>query len=170
MNNRIKEVRTKLKITQQEFADRIGCSRSGLANYEVGRNEPINSVIVAICREFNVNEEWLRTGKGEMFAPVNRDKEIEAFMDTVMKSESADFRRRLVSVLSKLDPAQWKLLEDMALKLAAEAAAEKTTVQKLHVVKQAGRDGSYNESVMTDEEYAEAVKAADNYRKAPDDL
>lgn len=170
MNNRIKEVRTKLKITQQEFADRIGLSRGGLANYEIGRNEPINSVIVAICREFNVREEWLRTGEEPMFAPVNRDKEIEAFMDTVMKSESADFRRRLVSVLSKLDPAQWKLLEDMALKLAAEAAAEKATVQKLHVVKQAGRDGSHKEIAMTDEEYAEAVKAADNYRKAPDDL
>ena len=170
MNNRIKEVRTKLKITQQEFADRIGCSRSGLANYEVGRNEPINSVIVAICREFNVNEEWLRTGNGEMFAPVNRDKEIEAFMNTVMKSESADFRRRLVSVLSKLDSAEWKLLESMALKLAAEAEAERAAPQKLHVVKQAGRDGSYKEITMTDEEYAEAVADADNYRKAPDDL
>lgn len=170
MNNRIKEVRTKLKITQQEFADRIGCSRSGLANYEVGRNEPINSVIVAICREFNVNEEWLRTGRGEMFAPVNRDKEIEAFMDTVMKSESADFRRRLVSVLSKLNPDEWKLLESMALRLAAEAAAEKSVPQKLHVVKRVGRDGSYADSTMTDEEYAQAVVDADNYPKAPDDL
>ena len=75
MNNRIKEVRTKLKITQQEFADRIGCSRSGLANYEVGRNEPINSVIVAICREFNVNEEWLRrTGK-----PRQRDRSFHGY-------------------------------------------------------------------------------------------
>ena len=170
MNNRIKEVRTKLKITQQEFADRIGSSRSGLANYEVGRNEPINSVIVAICREFNVNEEWLRTGRGEMFAPVNRDKEIEAFMDTVMKSESADFRRRLVSVLSKLNPAEWKLLESMALKLAAEAEAEKADSKKLHVVKRVGRDGSYTESAMTDEEYAQAMADADNHPKAPDDL
>lgn len=170
MNNRIKEVRTKLKITQQEFADRIGCSRSGLANYEVGRNEPINSVIVAICREFNVNENWLRTGKGEMFAPVNRDKEIEAFMDTILKSESADFRRRLVSVLTKLDPAEWELLERMALKLAAEAEAEKAAPQKLHVVKQAGRDGSYKEVALTDEEYARELEEADNYRKAPDDL
>lgn len=170
MNNRIKEVRTKLKITQQEFADRIGCSRSGLANYEVGRNAPINPVIAAICREFNVSEEWLRTGKGEMFTPVNRNKEIESFMDTIMKSESADFRRRLVSVLSKLDPAEWKLLESMALKLAAEAEAEQNTHKKMHLVKFAGRDGSYEERIMTDDEY-EAFKAeADSYPKAPDDL
>ena len=170
MHSRIKQIRTFYKLTQQEFADRLKVSRSNIANYEKDNRTPIDAMIVLICREFNVNEDWLRTGKGEMFTAVNRDKEIEAFMDTVMKSESADFRRRLVSVLSKLDPAQWKLLEDMALKLAAEAAAEKATVQKLHVVKHAGRDGSYNESVMTDEEYAEAVKAADNYRKAPDDL
>ena len=170
MNNRIKEVRTKLKITQQEFADRIGCSRSGLANYEVGRNEPINSVIVAICREFNVNEEWLRTGKGEMFAPVNRDKEIEAFMDTVMKSESADFRRRLVSVLSKLDSAEWKLLESMALKLAAEAESEKTAPKKMHVVKFAGRDGSYEERILTDDEYEKLKRELDAHPKAPADL
>jgi transcriptional regulator with XRE-family HTH domain len=169
VNNRIKEVRTKLKITQQEFADRIGCSRSGLANYEVGRNEPINSVIVAICREFNVNEEWLRTGKGEMFAPVNRDKEIEAFMDTVMKSESADFRRRLVSVLSKLDSAEWKLLESMALKLAAEAETVKLA-PKRHVVKFAGRDGSYEERILTDDEYEKLKEELDAYPKAPDDL
>ena len=170
MHSRIKQIRTFYKLTQQEFADRLKVSRSNIANYEKDNRTPIDAMIVLICREFNVNEEWLRTGKGEMFAPVNRDKEIEAFMDTVMKSESADFRRRLVSVLSKLDPAQWKLLEDMALKLAAEVATEKATVQKLHVVKQAGRDGSYKEIAMTDGEYAEAVKAADNHRKAPDDL
>lgn len=170
MHTRIKEIRTAAKLTQQEFADRLGIKRGTIANYELGRNEPIDAVITLICREFNINEEWLRTGKGEMFAPVNRDKEIETFMNTVMKSESADFRRRLVSVLSKLDSAEWKLLESMALKLAAEAEAEKATPQKLHVVKQAGRDGSYKEVTMTDEEYAKAVADADNHRKAPDDL
>lgn len=69
MNERIKKLRKTLNLTQQEFADRISISRGAVATYEVGRNEPIDAVIASICREFNVSETWLRTGKGEMFAP-----------------------------------------------------------------------------------------------------
>lgn len=120
MNSRIKKIRVANGMTQQEFADRIGCSRSGLANYESGRNEPINPVITAICREFNINESWLRTGEGEMMKPINRDAEIASFMGDVMRGESDDFRRRLVAVLAKLDASEWELLEKMAMKLADE--------------------------------------------------
>ena len=69
MEERIKKIRRMLDLTQQEFASRIGIKRNTIANYEAGRNEPIDSVISLICREFNVNEKWLRTGEGEMFAP-----------------------------------------------------------------------------------------------------
>ncbi len=67
MNERIKKLRKSLGLTQQEFGDRIGIKRNTLANYEIGRNEPIDAVLNLICREFNVNETWLRTGEGEMF-------------------------------------------------------------------------------------------------------
>lgn len=167
---RIKVLRKAKGLTQQKLADALGLKQNTVATYEMGKTAPSDRTVTDICEKFNVNEDWLRTGTGEMFAPVNRDKEIEAFMDTVMKSESADFRRRLVSVLSKLDSAEWKLLENMALKLAAEAEAEKAAPPKLHVVKQAGRDGSYEAQTLTEEEYALAEEAADNYRKAPDDL
>jgi len=69
MKERIRKIRKHLDITQQEFADRLGVKRGAIANYEVGRNEPTDSVISLICREFNVREEWLRTGEGEMFKP-----------------------------------------------------------------------------------------------------
>ena len=69
MEERIKKIRRMLDLTQQEFASRIGIKRNTIANYEAGRNEPIDSVISLICREFNVKEKWLRTGEGEMFAP-----------------------------------------------------------------------------------------------------
>ena len=45
MNERIKRLRSKLEMTQQEFADRLGIKRGTLANYEIGRNEPIDAVI-----------------------------------------------------------------------------------------------------------------------------
>ena len=69
MNDRIKRLRKELDLTQQEFADRISIKRGAVANYEIGRNIPSDSVINLICREFNVNESWLRTGTGEMFNP-----------------------------------------------------------------------------------------------------
>lgn len=121
MNSRIKKIRVDNGMTQQEFADKLGIKRGTIANYELGRNEPIDAVITLICREFNINESWLRTGEGEMMKPVNRDAEIASFMGDVMRGESDDFRRRLVAVLAKLDASEWELLEKMALKLAEES-------------------------------------------------
>ena len=73
MKDRIKKLRKSLDMTQQEFADRIGVKRNTIGQYEIGRNEPIDTVINLICREFNVSEEWLRTGHGEMFNPAPTD-------------------------------------------------------------------------------------------------
>lgn len=67
MNERIKKLRKILDLTQQEFGDRLGIKRNTIATYESGRNDPIDAVISLICKEFNVNEEWLRGGVGEMF-------------------------------------------------------------------------------------------------------
>lgn len=73
MKDRIKKLRKYLDMTQQEFADRIGVKRNTIGQYEIGRNEPIDMVINLICREFDVREEWLRTGEGEMFKPKPSD-------------------------------------------------------------------------------------------------
>lgn len=67
MNERIKKLRKALDLTQQEFADKIGIVRGNIATYETGKSKPGDAVVSLICREFNVNEEWLRTGNGEMF-------------------------------------------------------------------------------------------------------
>lgn len=69
MDERIRRLRKELDLTQQEFADKISVKRGAIANYEIGRNIPSDSVISLICREFNVSEEWLRNGTGEMFKP-----------------------------------------------------------------------------------------------------
>lgn len=80
MSERIKRIRKMLDLTQQEFADRIGIKRNTIANYESGRNEPVDSVISLICREYGVNEIWLRTGDGEMFTP-NPATELDALKE-----------------------------------------------------------------------------------------
>jgi transcriptional regulator with XRE-family HTH domain len=124
IGSRIRELRKTLKLNQSEFASRIGSVQNTITGYETGRREPSNQVIALICREFNVNEDWLRTGEGEMLQPVSRDEEIAAFMGDVMRGETPDFRRRLMAVLAKLEPAEWELLEMMAKKLADECKEE----------------------------------------------
>lgn len=124
MNERIKELRKALNLTQQDFAEKIGVKRNTIAQYEIGRNLPIDAVITSICREFNVNEEWLRTGEGEMFIHRTRDDELSAFFGDLLSGQS-DFKRRLIAVLSRLDESEWEMLEKMADKLMDEMQKEK---------------------------------------------
>ena len=121
MNERIKKLRKSLGLTQQEFSDRIKVKRNTVATYEMGRSMPSDAAISLICREFNVNETWLRTGEGDMFKPVNRDQEIADFMADVLKGEP-DFRTKLISVMARLSADEWAMLERRARELAAELA------------------------------------------------
>lgn len=79
MKDRIKRIRKSLELTQQQFADRLGMKQNTIATYEMGRANPSEPTIISICREFNVNEDWLRYGKGEMFKP-ERSDEIDALV------------------------------------------------------------------------------------------
>lgn len=83
-------------------------------------NIPSDRTIADICREFNVNENWLRTGRGDPYIQLSRDEELAQFFGEVMKGEDPDFRRRLLSVMSRLTTDEWALLEQMAWKLVDE--------------------------------------------------
>lgn len=120
MNTRIKELRKALGLTQQEFADKIGSVQNTITGYETGRRVPSNQVITLLCREFNVNETWLRTGEGAMFKEVSRDEHIAAFVGSVLAGESDSFRHRLLSALSRLDVSDWSVLERVAEQIAGE--------------------------------------------------
>ena len=67
MNERIKELRKTIGITQQELADKLGLKRNTIATYEIGKAIPSDRVISDLCNKYSVNEEWLRSGNGEMF-------------------------------------------------------------------------------------------------------
>lgn len=120
ISERIRKLRRMLDLTQTEFADAIGSSQNTLANYEIGRRNPSNSVINNICKTFSVNEAWLRTGEGEMFIEMTRDERIAAFFEQIQMDDSDGFKRRFVSVLSQLDSDAWAVLADMAVKLVEE--------------------------------------------------
>ena len=109
MNERLKELRKALNLTQQAFADAIGVKRNTVATYEIGRNEPIDAVIKLICDRFRVNEIWLRTGEGEMFIELSEDDELQQLIDKSMRDESGEFKRRLAAAILKLTPEQIRI-------------------------------------------------------------
>ena len=121
MNERIKKLRKALGLTQQEFAEKIGVKRNTVAQYEIGRNEPIDAVFTLICKTYNVNEDWLRSGVGSMFVEKARDQQIKDFVDSAMRGESTSFKCRLLSVLSRLNEQEWAVLEQKLRELLAEA-------------------------------------------------
>lgn len=100
MKERIRKIRRDLNLTQQEFAERIGIKRNTVANYETGRNEPVDAVISLICREFNINEEWLRYGTGDRRA-ADKSNELDAL---VMKYGLSDADQVLIEKYISLKP------------------------------------------------------------------
>ena len=118
-NDRIKEARKSLGLTQDKFGERLGVGRSAISNIEAGSRGVTDQLRLSVCREFNVNEDWLRTGEGSMFVEPDEDEEIARFVGDVL-SDKPDFRRRLISVLSRMTPDEWALLEAKIRELAAE--------------------------------------------------
>jgi len=98
LKERLKELRKTLGMTQAEFSDRIGIKRNTLANYETGRNEPIDGIIFSICREFSVSEEWLRTGKGEMLIFVPSETLDKLAHEYKLSDEAKNFVRSFVEL------------------------------------------------------------------------
>ena len=117
IGERVKELRKQVNLTQQAFADRLNLKRNTVGSYEVNVVEPSDRTISDICREFNVNETWLRTGEGEMFNQITRSEKITAFLTDITADEGDDFKRRFVEMLAELEPEDWKLVERMAEKL-----------------------------------------------------
>ena len=120
MKDRLKLLRKSLKLTQEEFAARIGIKRNSYANYEIGRNKPIDAVIFSICREYRVSETWLRTGEGDMFIPYDEETRLLKWARAVFTDESAVFQRRFAMMMTELTPEQWKVMEKMADRLAGK--------------------------------------------------
>ncbi len=118
MNERIKKLRKTLDLTQREFGERLGIKGNTIANYELGRNEPIDAVLSLICREFNVNETWLRTGEGEMFEELTEQQKILKYTALLLNDKDsavANAIQTLIITYEQLDDASKATLEKIAL-------------------------------------------------------
>lgn len=119
MNERLKKLRKTLDLTQQQLAEHLGVKRNTVAQWELGINAITEQVITSICREFDVNKEWLRTGEGEMFVIRSDEEELAAFFGDIL-NDGSSFKKRFISALAALDTEDWKVIEKFINSIIAE--------------------------------------------------
>ena len=117
MKDRLKKLRKELDLTQQAFADKIGMKQNTIAQYEMGRTTPSDAIIFSICREFGVNEKWLRSGEGEMFEELTDQQKILKYTALLLKDKDsavADAIQTLIVTYEQLDDTSKAVLEKIA--------------------------------------------------------
>lgn len=121
MNRRIKEIRSALGLTQQEFADRLSLKRNTIATYEMGKASPSDRTINDICDKYNVNETWLRTGKGEMFNELPEEDEVAAYVSELLEDDEGnplyDIIKEIMHTYSELTPKSQEVIRDFSAQL-----------------------------------------------------
>ena len=113
LNERLKKLRNHLKLTQEQFAKKIGLKRQTIAAYEIGKIAPSDSTRLLICREFSVNEEWLRTGEGDMF--IIPEDDTAALVSNLLEEPDDEFYQavlELVRTYEQLSPDSRKVLRE----------------------------------------------------------
>ena len=111
MNERLKQLRTVLGLSQEAFGETVGVTKAAISRIESGINSLSDRMILSIVTQHNVNERWLRTGEGDMFIELSKDEQIEDFFGNLLSSEEDSFKRRLISGLAALDENGWNVLE-----------------------------------------------------------
>jgi len=112
IGERVKTLRKDmLNLTADKFGAKLGIQKSAVSKIERGENNLSETLLLSICREFGVNEKWLRTGEGEPFIEKSKDQQIQEMVDEIMATKPEDFRRRFVHALTLLDADGWKALE-----------------------------------------------------------
>ena len=104
MNERLKLLRKELGLTQTQFGERIGVKGNTITTYETGVRVPPDSIVHSICREFYVNENWLRTGEGSMFLKLSDNADL-IYIFTEIEYSDDQFIKDFITVY-------WRLPDD----------------------------------------------------------
>ena len=110
MNYRIREIRKDNNLTQTEFGERIGVKGNTITGYENGTRIPSDAIILSICREFNVNEDWLRTGQGEKYLRLSRKETVAAYVGKILGSKVTPLEETLIEFMAETSPQEWEEL------------------------------------------------------------
>lgn len=117
MNERIKELRKTLGLTLEKFGERLGVRKTAISKIEHGENNVSDQMFKSICREFNVNEEWLRDGSGEMF--IIPEDETAALVSDLLEDSDNEFYQSILEVVrtyQQLSPTSQEVLREFGKK------------------------------------------------------
>lgn len=118
MNERIKQVRKLKKLSQTAFGEPLGASRDMINNVENGRAAVSDMMIAAICRVYNVDEVWLRTGAGQPFAQKSRRDVIDEYIGQLSEGKRSDIEQLLIEFMAETSVEEWKELSAVFRRLA----------------------------------------------------
>ena len=126
---RVKEVRKSLNLTMEQFGNKLGVTKVAISNIEKEKRNLTEQMSLAICREFNVSEEWLKTGEGEMYQQLSEDEEIAGIVSDLLEEGKDNAFYGIILEIAKtyneLSPASQKVLTEAAEKLADNLAKKK---------------------------------------------
>lgn len=121
MQTRIKMIRKESGLNQKDFGSRIGVNQSTIAGYENGIRTPIEAIINSMCKEFGVNEEWLRYGTGVPYVEKSDEELIAKFFGEVEALDEDSFTKRFIKMLASMSAEQRGLFEEMGQMLLDQA-------------------------------------------------
>jgi len=119
LHTRIAQVISDLGLKKVAFAKKLGLSQPFVSELCSGKSKPSDRTISDICREFGVNELWLRYGDGDMFVQKHPNEEIEGFMMDVLRGDDG-FKRRFARMVARLTEEEWEILERKMRELMEE--------------------------------------------------
>lgn len=115
LKDRLRELRKSTRLSQTDFALKLGCSRGVIKNLEEGKTDISPAFADLICRTYGCDRIWLETGEGKMFRTPTRDEQITDFVGkTLFGDGDSDFAKQLLSILAALDDNGWKTLKAAA--------------------------------------------------------
>ena len=118
INDRIKKLINSIGKTKTEIARTLDVTPAYLSKL-IKTGTPSDMFISNLCRNYNVDEEWLRTGKGEMFVIQSKEEELAAFFGDIL-NDGGSFKKRFVSALAALDTEDWEVIEKFINSIIAE--------------------------------------------------
>lgn len=117
IGSRIELIRKNNNLSRRAFGEMFGVSESVIVNVEydrLKRPEQKEALYKLICQEFDINEEWLRTGQGAIKVELSKEDYIVDFVSRILKAKDDSFKKRYISMLSRLDESGWEALERVA--------------------------------------------------------
>lgn len=119
---RVKELRKELDLTLEKFSDPLGVGKTAISNIENGSRNLTDQMIASICREYRVNEEWLRTGEGEVFVKLSPAEEVASYVSDLLEDDGENplygIIIQIMKTYSGLSPKSQEVIRDFARQLA----------------------------------------------------